>query len=105
MPRPGYGLKVVVPYVERTMTVIRGLQGLWPGEGFLPVLPLQRIFRSGRRPEGAGSSVQHRWDLPILCYHEIMIIYPYPFLVVITQFFSYIIFINGCICILTGSPG
>ena len=46
----------------------------------------------------------HRWDLPVLHYHEIMVIYPYPFLVVITQLFSCIIFINDCICILTGSP-
>ena len=34
-----------------------------------------------------------------------MAIYPYPFFVVITQLFSCIIFINDCICILTGSPG
>ena len=34
-----------------------------------------------------------------------MVIYPYPFLVVITQLFSNIIFINDCVCILTGSPG
>ena len=34
-----------------------------------------------------------------------MVIYPYPFFVVITQLFSCIIFINGCICILTDSPG
>ena len=37
---------------------------------------------------------EHRWDLN-----------PYPFLVVITQLFSCIIFINDCICVLTGSPG
>ena len=30
----------------------------------------------------------HRWDLPVLHYHEIMVIYPYPFLVVITQMLS-----------------
>ena len=48
---------------------------------------------------------EHRWDLTVLRYHEIMVTYPYPFLVVITQFFSCIIFINDCICILTGSPG
>ena len=30
---------------------------------------------------------------------------PLPFLVVITQVFSYIIFINDCIFLLTGSPG
>ena len=47
---------------------------------------------------------QHRWNLPVLCYHKIMVIYPYPFLVVITQFLSCIIFINDCICILNGSP-
>ena len=29
----------------------------------------------------------HIWELPILCYHKIMVIYPYPFFVVITQFF------------------
>ena len=44
------------------------------------------------------------WDLLVFCYHEIMVIYPYPFLVVINQFFSWIIFIPDCICILTGSP-
>ena len=46
----------------------------------------------------------HGWDLPVFHYHEIMLIYPYPFLVAITQLFSWIIFINDCICILTGSP-
>ena len=47
---------------------------------------------------------RHRWDLPVLSYHKIMVIYPYPFLVVITQLFSWIIFINDCIRILTGAP-
>ena len=47
--------------------------------------------------------IDHRLDLPVLRYHEIMVIYPYPFFVVITQFLSCIIFINDCICILTGS--
>ena len=51
------------------------------------------------------SPLDHRWDLPVLRYHKIMVIYHYPFVVVITQLFSCIIFINGCICILTGSPG
>ena len=46
----------------------------------------------------------HRWELPVLHYQKIMVIYPFPFLVVITQLFSCIIFINGCIYILTGSP-
>ena len=36
---------------------------------------------------------------------SIMVIYPYPSLVVITQLFSCIIFINDCICTLTDSPG
>ena len=51
------------------------------------------------------SYVTHIWYLPVLHYHKIMVIYLYPFLVVITQLFSWIIFINDCICILTGSPG
>ena len=46
----------------------------------------------------------HRRDLPVLRYHKTMVIYPYPFLVVITLLFSCIIFINDCICILTVSP-
>ena len=52
-----------------------------------------------------ADTVGHRWGLPVLRYHEIMVIYPYPFVVVITQLFSWIIFINDCICILTGSSG
>ena len=28
---------------------------------------------------------EHRWELPVLYYHKIMVIYPYPFFVVITQ--------------------
>ena len=46
----------------------------------------------------------HRWELSVSHYHKIMVIYPYPFFVVITLLFSCIIFINYCICILTGSP-
>ena len=34
------------------------------------------------------ADLQHRWDLPVLRYHKIMVIQPYPFLVVITQLFS-----------------
>ena len=47
----------------------------------------------------------HRWELPVLRYHKILVIYPYTFFVVINQLFSNIIFINDYICILTGSPG
>ena len=35
-----------------------------------------------------GGAVEHKWELPVLHYHKIMVIYPYPFLVVIAQFFS-----------------
>ena len=49
-------------------------------------------------------SSRHRWELPVLRYHKIMAIYPYPFLVVITQLIYWIIFINDCIFILTVSP-
>ena len=52
-----------------------------------------------------GASRDKEGNLSVLCYHTIMVIYPYPFFVVITQFFSWIILINDCICILTGSPG
>ena len=52
-----------------------------------------------------NSSEKNRWELPVTHYHEIMAIYPYPFLVVFTQFFSWIIFNNYCISILNGSPG
>ena len=55
--------------------------------------------------EVASPCAWHRWDLPVLHYREIMVIYPYPFLVVITQLFSCVIFINDCIRILTGLPG
>ena len=48
---------------------------------------------------------RHIWELPVLCYHEIMVMYPYPFLVLSTQLFSCIIFINDYINILTVSPG
>ena len=30
----------------------------------------------------------HRWELPVLRYHKILLTYPYPFFVVITQLFS-----------------
>ena len=47
----------------------------------------------------------HVWALSDLCYHIILEIFPYPFLVVITQLLFCITFINDCICILDGSPG
>ena len=50
-------------------------------------------------------NVRHIWDLPVLHYHKIIVIYPYPCFVVITQLFSRIIFINDWICILIGSTG
>ena len=46
----------------------------------------------------------HIWELPVLRYHKIMVIYPYPFSVVITLLLYYIVFINDYICILTGAP-
>ena len=48
---------------------------------------------------------KNRLELPVIPYHKIMVMYPYPFLVVITQLFSWKIFIHECICILTGPPG
>ena len=48
---------------------------------------------------------RHRRELPVLRYHKIIAIYPYPFLVKFTQLFSWIKFIHDWVCILTGSPG
>ena len=50
-------------------------------------------------------TLNHRWEWKFLHYQNIMVIYPYPFLVVINLLFSWIIFNNDCICILTGSHG
>ena len=55
----------------------------------------------GRRWMGLGASapvggctvrwrnggVHHKWDLPVLHYHKIMVIYPHLFLEIITYFF------------------
>ena len=48
------------------------------------------------------TTLKHRWESHVLHYHKIMVIYPYSFLVVVTQWFSWIIFFHYCICILTG---
>ena len=72
------------------------------GRKLIQTLKFRRKFAHEIMENSIG--VGHRWDLPVLRYHEIMVIYPYPFLVVITQLFSCIIFIHYCICILTGSP-
>ena len=47
--------------------------------------PASVAEQEGAELDGGG---QHRWELPVLHYHKIMVIYPYPFLVVITQLFS-----------------
>ena len=62
------------------------------------VLPLLRVCRQ-------GGQWWYTWGLPVLYDDKIMLIYPYPFLVVINLFFSWVICINGCICILNGFPG
>ena len=35
-----------------------------------------------------GRGGNHSWELPVLHYNKIMVIFPFPFLVVITQLFS-----------------
>ena len=71
---------------------------------FLPPPQTWRV-RLHVRPNYSGIGVwRHIWKLPVLHYWKIMAIYPYPFLVVINQFFSCIIFIKGCISIWAGSP-
>ena len=64
----------------------------------------KQVRLEGSTTNRTASAGRYIWDLPVLCYHEIMVIYPYPFLVAITQLFFWIIFINDCICILTSSP-
>ena len=51
------------------------------------------------------SRCNNKWLLYVLRYHEIMVIYPYPFFVANNPFLSCTIFINASRCILTGSPG
>ena len=48
---------------------------------------------------GVGALIAHKWELIFSYYHKVMVIHPYPFLVVITQLFSWIIFNNDCIYI------
>ena len=59
-------------------------------------------FKKWVMPQGA---VGHSWELPVIHYHKILVTFPSHFLVVITRLFSWIILINDCKCILTGSPG
>ena len=74
-----------------------------------PVMPLltrgDAVSCGGCLLPARDPSATHRWELPVLHYHEIMVIYNYPFFEVITQLFSWIICINDCICIWTVSPG
>ena len=34
----------------------------------------------------SNCAVSHIWELPVIHYHKVMVIYPYPFLVAITHF-------------------
>ena len=52
----------------------------------------------------SSTSPNHRWELLVFHYQKIMEIQPCHFLVVITQLFFWIIFINECVCTLTRSP-
>ena len=90
---------------------LRGCYGIKTTEG---VVVDQLGWRPswGMRPMGTSQSleiaVQTVWS--IYWNYSLSIntkngIYPYPLLVAIKQLLSWIIFINYCICILTGSPG
>ena len=65
-----------------------------------PTLDISACTAVGLPLLGGDGDVQYRWELPVIHYHEIMVIYHYPFLVVITHMFSCILFINDCIHIL-----
>ena len=51
-------------------------------------VPVVALAVSMTRWDVGGRRSHHRWDLPVLHYQEIMVIYLYPFLVVIIQSFS-----------------
>ena len=63
------------------------------------------IYRAYKNVDVKMISALYGWELPVLHYHKETVSYPYPYLVVITQLFSWIIFINDCIFIFTGSLG
>ena len=54
--------------------------------------------------EGLYGTYRHRRELPVLRYHKILVIYPYPFfggnypIVLLNNI------INDCICIITALP-
>ena len=79
-----------VPLAGSTVAIVSSVGRLFPCE------KLVRRQQDCRRRS-------HRWELIVLHYHKILVIYPYPFVVVITRLLSWIIFINYCICILTCS--
>ena len=45
----------------------------------------------------------HRWELPVLRYHKILLIYPYPFFCGNYPIVLLNNIINDCICIITAS--
>ena len=47
---------------------------------------------------------RHRWELPVLHYHKILVIYPYPFFGGNYPIVFLHNIINDCIRIITGSP-
>ena len=63
------------------------------------------IFGTHNKGKSANITTNHRGELPVFYYHKIMVMYPYPFVVLITLLLSWIIFINDFICIWTDSPG
>ena len=81
----------------------QAMSSIWPRPG--QSLKRPHYFWGGGQLSTMCTPPGHGWELPILHYHKITLIYPYPFLMVITHLFSCIIFINDCIYILTGSPG
>ena len=58
------------------------------GRGLYLIMKSHLRHICGMAGEDDVPSIWHRWGLPVMHYHEIMVIYPYPFLVVITQLFS-----------------
>ena len=81
----------------------QGLHHQWPIPSSLPYSPSLHpwnppIHSMVEPPQHLQHHTRnHIWELNFLHYHEIMVLYPYPFLVLITLFFSWIVFIHYCI--------
>ena len=105
------------PAVKPLLDKNEGYQSIKNDFNYISVIGSLNFLTNSTRPEAKFAVHQcaqfrfdtklphHRWELPVLRYQNILKIFSHPFLVSIAQLFSWIIFINDYICILTSSPG